>query len=126
MKEAEHRLQVACVNWFRYQYQPYSKLLFAIPNGGQRNAVTGAKLKAEGVVAGIPDLFLAMPKAIAKSPTESYHAFSGLFIEMKIRPNKPTKHQQDMIKKLIGQGYKVTVCYSLDEFMIAIQSYIGK
>lgn len=37
-------------------------LLFAIPDGGRRDAVTGAHLKAEGVRAGVPDMFLAVPR----------------------------------------------------------------
>ena len=37
-------------------------LLFAIPDGGRRDAVTGAHLKAEGVRAGGPDMFLAVPR----------------------------------------------------------------
>ena len=44
MKEQEHNIQVACVNWFRYQFN--NLLIYAVPNGGQRNAVVAAKLKA--------------------------------------------------------------------------------
>ncbi len=32
--------------------------VFAIPNGGRRNVVTAMKLQAEGVRAGVPDLFV--------------------------------------------------------------------
>ena len=61
MQDAEHRLQCACVRWFRYQYPHHASLLFAVPNGGRRDAVTGARLKAEGVVAGVADLLLFVP-----------------------------------------------------------------
>lgn len=44
--DEEHRLQVACVRWFRLQYPALSHALFAVPNGGRRDAMTGAKLKA--------------------------------------------------------------------------------
>ena len=54
MKDIEHRLQVACVRWFRLQHP--NVLIFAIPNGGQRNVVTAKRLKDEGVVAGVADL----------------------------------------------------------------------
>ena len=67
----ESELQRACVRWFRMQYPQH--LLFHIPNGGKRNAREAAIFKAEGVVAGIPDLFLA----------EARHGHHGLFIEMK-------------------------------------------
>lgn len=46
----EHDIQVACVDWFRYEYPHLAMNLFAVPNGGRRDRVTGAKLKAEGVV----------------------------------------------------------------------------
>ena len=49
-KDIEHSLQVCCVHWFRLQYPQYATLLFAVPNGGARNAITAGKLKAEGVV----------------------------------------------------------------------------
>ena len=34
---------------------PALRWLFAVPNGGARNKVAGAKLKAEGVRRGVPD-----------------------------------------------------------------------
>ena len=51
----EHVEQRELVQWFR---QTYSVLIFAIPNGGQRSLATASRLKVEGVVAGIPDLFV--------------------------------------------------------------------
>ena len=54
---SEHDLQVSCVNWFRYKYPQYSKLLFAIPNGGYRTKTTAKYMRAEGQLAGLPDLF---------------------------------------------------------------------
>ena len=53
--KTEHQEQVDFVNWFRANYPAI--LIFAIPNGGFRHPATGRKLKAEGVVKGIPDLF---------------------------------------------------------------------
>jgi hypothetical protein len=73
MKNLEHILQVECLKWFYYQYPKYSNLIFAIPNGGQRNIVVAKKLKEEGVKPGVPDLFLPVPN----------NGFCGLFIEMK-------------------------------------------
>ncbi len=47
----EHRLQVECLRWLRLVYP--SVLCYAIPNGGQRNAIVAAKLKEEGATAGM-------------------------------------------------------------------------
>lgn len=52
----EHVEQREFVSWFRKTY-PAVRIL-AIPNGSQRSRTTGARLKAEGVVAGVPDLLV--------------------------------------------------------------------
>jgi hypothetical protein len=39
-------------------YPTKANRLFAIPNGGHRNKIVAKKLKAEGVLAGVPDLCL--------------------------------------------------------------------
>jgi rhodanese-related sulfurtransferase len=53
---SEHLEQVRLVSWFRKTY-PDTRIL-AIPNGGIRSASAGANLKAEGVSAVVPDLFV--------------------------------------------------------------------
>jgi hypothetical protein len=58
-RHEESRLQRACVQWFRLQYPAHT--LFAIPNGGKRNAREAGILKAEGVLPGVADLFLMYP-----------------------------------------------------------------
>jgi len=50
----EHEEQRDFVKWFRQSF-PATRI-FAIPNGGQRSITTAAKLKAEGVCRGVPDL----------------------------------------------------------------------
>jgi hypothetical protein len=114
MKQEEHKLQVACINWFRLQYPQYARLLFAIPNGGNRNLITAVRLKQEGVIAGIPDLFFAKPTA----------KFSGLFIEMKAGKNKPTALQQEQMNILWHSGYKCEVCNGFEQFIQIINEYL--
>lgn len=111
MKNLEHLIQCDCVNWFRFQYPKH--IIFAIPNGGQRNVVVAAKLKAEGVLAGIPDLFIPVAKG----------KFHGLFIEMKAEGNKPTLSQREMINCLSSEGYACEVCWSIDDFMRVVNWY---
>jgi len=53
---SEHLEQREFVSWFRKTY--YGVRIFAIPNGGVRNIQTASRLKAEGVAAGVPDLFI--------------------------------------------------------------------
>ncbi len=114
MKQPEHILQKACVQWFRFNYPKLKYLLFAIPNGGLRNVKVATKLKAEGVVAGVPDLFLAIPNQEA----------AGLFIEMKAGKNQLTEAQKYMIPTLEAQGYQCEVCREFDHFMQIIKNYM--
>lgn len=113
---SEHDLQTACVNWFRMQYREYAHLLIAIPNGGQRDVRVARKLKAEGVVAGVPDLFLAVARG------QSH----GLWIEMKNgKAGRVSEHQHYMIDALARQGYKGVVCRTFDEFRDKVQNYLS-
>lgn len=114
MAQLEHNLQVACVTWFRLRYSPYKRLLFAIPNGGLRNLRVAQKLKSEGVLAGVSDIFLMKPNK----------HFSGLWIEMKVKPNKLTESQIEFGVDAINRGFSFKVCYSIDEFMEIINEYM--
>ena len=110
----EHDLQVGCVRWFRLAYPSLGRLLFAIPNGGQRNVIVARKLKAEGVVAGVPDLFLAVKRG----------GYGGLFIEMKNgTAGKLSETQKTMCDLLQTAGYKIAVCRSFEEFEHTIKLY---
>lgn len=51
--DEEHRIQCTCVRWFRLKYPHLFARLFAVPNGGRRDGITGARLKAEGVLPGV-------------------------------------------------------------------------
>lgn len=52
----EHVEQREFVSWFRQTFAGVR--ILAVPNGSQRSRTTGARLKAEGVCAGVPDLFI--------------------------------------------------------------------
>ena len=65
MKSIEHAEQVLLMQWWALSHKLFGvpeQLLFAIPNGGERNIIVAARMKKEGVRAGVPDLFLAAPK----------------------------------------------------------------
>lgn len=113
MKHPESQLQRACITWLRLQYPKV--VAFAIPNGGKRNAREGAILKAEGVLAGVPDLFIAEP----------HGHYSGLFIEMKAGRGTTTEAQDAMIRRLGEAGYCVDVCRSLEDFQAVVRGYVS-
>lgn len=117
----EHSEQVALFEWAEtVQGQiPELALLFAIPNGaklpytrnkaGKVSSKQRISLVAEGLKAGVPDVFLPVPVYIDSEGTGYF--YSGLFIEMKIPPNKPSDAQEWWIKELTAKGYKAVVCY---------------
>lgn len=119
---SEHALQASCVDWFRYQYADQSALLFAIPNGGARNAITGAFLKKEGVVAGVADLFYAMPHMMsAKVSSKGKTIHHGCFIEMKLPHGRLSKPQQYFARRITEVGYRYEVIRTLDEFITLVR-----
>lgn len=117
MKITEHDEQVRIFAWASYlEIQiPKLKMMFHIPNGGHRYKAVAVKMKAEGVKAGVPDIFLAYPSG-------DYH---GLFIEMKVGRNKTTDHQNEWIYRLNEAGYLAVVCYGFEEAKREILDYLG-
>ena len=113
-RHIESDIQIACVNWFRSELSELSDLLFSVPNGGQRNAITAKMMKREGVVAGVSDLILFVPR-------KGYHA---LCIEMKTDKGKQSDKQKRWQKQVERQGYKYIICRSVDEFAREITEYL--
>ena len=114
MKTLESNLQQGCFAWFNLQYPQYYGLLFAIPNGGHRHIVTALRIRAEGAISGVADLILLVP-------TNKYH---GLCIEMKYGKGKQSQNQKEWQTKVEKQGYKYSVCNSLDSFVKEINTYL--
>ena len=110
MKHIESQTQQACVRWFRLQYPELAPLLFAVPNGGRRDATTGAVLKAEGVVAGVSDLILLVPSAQS-------HA---LCIELKTTTGRQSPRQKQWAQAVTEQGYRYAIVRSLEQFIQTI------
>lgn len=116
MQSRESDLQSACVRWFRYAHQKYSKLLFAVPNGHKRNVVTAVNLKNEGVVAGVADLILLVPNRY----------YSTLCIEMKADIRcKQTLQQREFQDAAEAAGNRYVVCHDFDEFKYEINQYLN-
>ena len=92
---SEHMEQREFVSWFRKTYPGVR--IFAIPNGGARSIVTASRLKAEGVSAGVPDLFIPA---------------WGVWIEMKrSKGGALSKKQKDWREYLQFCGYTVIVAH---------------
>jgi hypothetical protein len=127
MTQEEHNIQAACVRWFGYAHPELRGLLFAVPNGGARSKATAGRLKAEGVVAGVSDLILLVPRCRAKiteNNAASIEIKHALCIEMKTAKGRQSAEQKEWQKKVEGHGYKYAVCRSLDEFIDTVEAYL--
>jgi len=99
---------------------PQLRWLHAIPNGGARDPVTAARLKAEGVKAGVPDLFLPIAKWLSPS-----YAFHGLYIEMKKGVSgRQSKEQIDFEAHCMTASYRYVVCRNWREAADALKDYL--
>lgn len=116
--KSEAQEQTELINWVNEcivnNIHPELKMLYAIPNGGTRNKIEAVNLKRQGVVPGVPDLCLAVPKG-------KYH---DLYIEMKVHPNKTTAMQERWLKNLSFYGYAVKVCYGCVAAKITLEHYL--
>ena len=115
-KEGEE--QAALMSWAQMQSWrwPELSLLFHIPNGGARSKSEAARFKAEGVKAGVPDLFLPVPRG-------EWH---GLFIELKRQAGgRLSDEQKEWIPALQAQGYRVEVCKGWEAAAELLKNYLG-
>lgn len=102
------------------------RLLHSIPNGGGRGKefitrsgkkfppLLAVKLKAEGLLAGFPDLELNSARG----------GFIGLQIEMKTECGTLSDSQKRIIPLLEAEGNMVVVCYNATQAIDAIQNYV--
>lgn len=132
MKQTESQLQRAVA-----RVLDASGLLWChVPNGGQRHPAVAKKLKAEGVKPGCPDVLVFEPYIVhVKVPMMKARAFTleqlvngdkevtesrvccGLALELKAGRNKPTAAQVEWHERLRKNGWRVEVCYTLDEVL---------
>jgi hypothetical protein len=99
---------------------PQVKWMFAIPNGFYSTPGQKAKMKAEGLRSGVPDIFLPV---FSYSYDKMLHYY-GLFIEMKVGKNVASEEQLEWLAYLNEVGYKAIICYSWQEAVTAIKEYL--
>ncbi|MGN0598663.1 MAG: VRR-NUC domain-containing protein [Oscillospiraceae bacterium] len=109
--------QAQLFTWAAYASGKYPELalMHHIPNGGKRGKAEAARFKAQGVKAGVPDIFLPCARG-------GYH---GLYIELKrIKGGRVSEAQEEFIAALRKQGYKVEVCFGMEQAREAIVEYL--
>ena len=114
---SEHQIQssfFAMVNALLPRSQ--AQLIYANPNGGARHPVVGAKLKAEGVRKGIPDVNIDIPRGTCP----------GMRIEFKSLKGRVKPHQAEMHDLLRGQGYLVEIHRDAQTAFQSLQKYLSR
>ncbi len=89
--------------------------IFHIPNGGLRSKSEAARMKSEGVRAGVPDLCIPVARG-------SYHS---LYIELKAEGGKPTEKQVEWIHLLRAQGMCAYCCVGAGNAIALIERYMN-
>ena len=107
-KEDDLQKQVA-------KYLDLKKVLWChVANERKTSFQAGVRLKAKGVKSGVPDCLIFKPN----------FRYSGLALELKIKPNKTTKNQEDWLDKLEINNWKCGIAYSFDEAKGIIDNYL--
>jgi hypothetical protein len=119
MSATESQIQRQVMHWWRMQYKvlgaPDYRLLMAYPLQGARTPRNGARMKAEGMRKGTPDMFLAIPQG----------QYLGMWIELKKEGGRLSEDQKEMLNLLAVQGYATPVCYGFEATLWAIRKYMG-
>ena len=119
MKHIESAYQTQVVEWSRWAYKanpsryPMLNMLHCSLNGVKLSGTQAKVAKGQGMLSGVPDLFLPVPK-------NGYH---GLFIEMKSEKGRVTENQHWFLTNADSVGYKTVICYSAKEAISAIEAY---
>lgn len=112
----EHTQQVRFLALLAYEAPIVRSCIFSVPSGGRRDLKEAVRLKAEGLCAGVPDLFLAIP-------VEPYH---GIFLEFKAATGSLSLAQRTWHTRLSSLGYQVAVPRSAEEGIRIVKDYLSE
>lgn len=110
----EHTMQVKIVQYVRTFYPEV--LILSIPNGSGTTAKNRLALYAEGLLPGVPDLFIP----------EARKGFHGLWIEMKTVEGVESPAQKRVRHNLEENGYLCYVARSEQTAIDIIEAYLEK
>lgn len=120
MRHEESNIQKAVIRWWAMAHRGlgvrHEDALMAIPMGGKRDPISGARLKAEGARKGTSDLFLAVPRKCG---------LAGLWIELKKPKGRATTEQHDFLDNRRKDGYAGSICFGFDDCVKTITEYLS-
>ena len=108
--------QAKVIAWARANENnyPYLWMLHSSLNGLKRTKNAQGKAKQQGMLSGVPDLFL---------PVKNNY-FNGLYIEMKSTKGRVSVEQSHYLKCAAENGYSVVVCYSAVDAINTIKAHL--
>lgn len=108
--------QAKVIAWARANERnyPYLWMLHSSLNGLKRTKNAQGKAKQQGMLSGVPDLFL---------PAKNSH-FNGLYIEMKSAKGRVSVEQSRFLKCATENSYSVVVCYSAVDAINTIKAHL--
>ena len=114
--DREHIEAVSLMRWVRLSMARYPdlKMLWHVPNGGQRGKAQAGKFKAEGVKAGVSDYALDCARG----------GHFGLRIELKAPGGRTSPAQREYIEDVCFQGYRAEVAVGWEQAKDILIDYL--
>jgi len=110
--QSEERLQAECFQWLWNTKPQFRGLCWHVPNEGKRNPITGNRLKAIGLVAGVPDL-------------QFCYCGNTYFFELKTAKGRVSDKQAKIQSMLTEHGFQVYIIRDFDTFKKLINQIIN-
>ncbi|WP_154900019.1 VRR-NUC domain-containing protein [Serratia ficaria] len=117
-RQPELEEQVALIEWADKTVVDGIRIgdyLIHIPNEGKRGPKAARDAKRLGLRAGVPDLFLALPRG----------RYAGLWIEMKSADGVTSKEQEKWLLRMENVGYKTIVGFGFQQAKNIVMSYFN-
>jgi len=114
IKKEEAREQARLVGALRRKWATIADLsqrpvVFHVANGGSRNSLEAGNLKVQGVLSGVPDLFVMLPMG------------EVLTIEMKARDGRTSKAQDELHAHFNELGHEVILAFNAEDALAQLR-----
>ncbi len=110
----EQIVHINIVNWFHHEFPDLADDFHHFANERKCTFQTGRTLKRMGVKKGVADFFLAIP----------LNGKAGLWIELKVGKNHPTKEQFAFAERKMMRHYEFAFVWGFDAAKEMILTYL--
>lgn len=112
---SETQIQQSYFTWKRTFLGDKYHWIYAIPNGAKRSYASARRVIAEGVTAGVGDVFVQYAR----------QGFHGMFLEFKTPKGRMSEHQKKHQQHCQKENYKYVVVRSLEEAVKETLAYLS-